>query len=147
MKNFLLCLLLVLFSCPAFAGTLERPSYIEGEVLVLMNAPVFSDYDDMSAYSQAVSQQTEAFAKEFDLELMQIIGLETSITTGKITLLLYSEHKSTEELIRELSSNPNVISVQPNYIRQTNDPWGCNTGYGSILFLLAGLISLAINKK
>ena len=101
MKKLLLCfiLILLLLSCSALAGTPERPEYIEGEVLVTITAPAFDDYNDMSAYSQALVQQAEAFAKKYGLEYAGAIFPAIARSSGKNIFLLRSENKSTEELI------------------------------------------------
>jgi len=151
MKYLLLfcALFFLLFSCPVLANTPEHPEYKEKEVMVALCAPAFEDYDDMSTYSQALLQQAEAFAKKYELELVSGVLTETARLSGKSVINLRSEHKSTEELIRELSSDPDVIYVEPNYAiyldPDPEDP-GCNVGYGSILFLIAALISLAKKK-
>ena len=157
MKKVLLCLFLILFSFPAIAGTPELPEYVEGEVLISITAPAFDDYNDMSAYSLALMQQADAFAKKYGLEIIGNVRSAIARTSGVSIICLRSEYKSTEELIMELSSDPDVISVQPNGIVSSGPPVGpegpqtpkdsgCNIGYGSILFLIAALISL-VKKK
>ena len=136
MKKYLLCMLLIaLFSCPAFADTME---YVEGEVLVVMRAPM-SAYSSKetsvtSAFSEAVLSQAETFARNFGLEALSTFP-EIANITGKNIVHLRSDNKSTEELLQELSPVPSVESVYPNYIRTPyseripNDPsyseqWG-----------------------
>jgi len=165
MKNLLLCaLFILLFSYPASAIDLDN-DYVEGEVFVTIQAPPFSYYyyNNMSAYSQALMDQAEAFASRFGLQVKSIYP-EMAKNYGVSHILLRSEHKSTQELIMELSSDPDVIKVTPNHIQyfgpippgeeeKDNDKkdkkdggGGCNTGYGSVSFLLAVLMSPAINK-
>jgi len=135
MKKYLFCLfLVVLFSCPALAVTSE---YIEGEVLVVLDSPNASSYSGMGvfstyAYSQAVSYQAEAFANEFGLETLDTFPEIASISGNNI-IHLFSEYKSTDDLIKELSSVPGVKGISRNYVttvsRTPNDPdysklWG-----------------------
>jgi hypothetical protein len=148
MKNIIVCaLFIILFSCPA---TVEAsPAYAEGEVLVTITAPAFEDYNDMNAYSQAILQQAEAFAKKYELKVFGTYP-ETARSQGKSIIALRSDYKSTEEIMKELSSDPDVISMSPNYIEEipepNPEPIGCNSGYGIIL-LLAGFVLSAINRK
>ncbi|MCL1875979.1 MAG: putative Ig domain-containing protein [Synergistaceae bacterium] len=120
MKKLLFFLLLVvLFSCPAFANSSE---YVEGEVLVVIDAPesgysAFSVQDEVgvNAFSQSVLSEAQAFAEEFDLEALETYP-EIANISGKSIIHLRSEYMSTEELIQELSSVPYVESVSPNHI-------------------------------
>jgi len=98
MKNLLICsLLIVLFSCPAIADSLY-PNYVEGEVLVVTNMPATFAYSAMgtsgaSAYSQAISDQAEAFARSFGLKALNTYP-EIAVISGKSIIHLRSE-KST----------------------------------------------------
>jgi len=123
MKKFLFLLLfVVLFSCPATAGTSD---YVKGEVLVVLNAPNASAYSGMgafsaTAYSQAVLNQAEAFASEQGFEALNVFS-EIAGVSGKNIIRLRSEYMSTDELIQELSSVEGVLSVSPNYIIRLDD--------------------------
>jgi uncharacterized protein YjdB len=75
----------------------------------------------MTAYSQAVTLQAEDFAKKYGLEARRTYPAIAS-STGMSIIHLRSEYKSTEELIKELSSVPEVISVSPNYVTYINPP-------------------------
>ncbi|MCL1875688.1 MAG: hypothetical protein FWF87_05465 [Synergistaceae bacterium] len=142
-------LLIVLFSCPVFAGAPENPEYAENQVIVSIAAPAFDDYEDMAAYKQALFEQSDAFAKKYGLEVGGEPLSEIAKSTGKNIFLLISENKSTEELMELLSSDPNVIDVEPNYALHLDpdpEPIGCNAGYGSILLLLYSL-ALSTSKR
>ena len=152
MKNVLLCtFLIILFSCPAMAGTIgDVPDYYEeGLVLVVLNAPKYEESVGMDAYTQLLLEQAEAFAKKYGLVVLSTNPGIAKLTGGSI-IALRSEDKSTEELIKELSSDPDVISVSPNHIYypdpDKSSSGGCNACYDSI-FLIAGVVSLAINRK
>ena len=153
MKNVLFCTLLTLFfSCPVFAGTIkDNPIYVEGEVMVILRAPAYEKNISMDAYSQLLLDQAETFAKKYGLELFAHYHVIARYT-GKFMFALRSKNKSTDELIKELSPDPDVISVSPIYIYQEPTPvpksgGGCNTIYGVSLLLLSGLMPLAINGK
>ena len=153
MKNVLICtFLIILFSCPAIAGTIgDVPEYVEGSVFVTLYAPKYEESVGMDVYSQLILEQAEAFAKKYGL-VLDFTTPEKAKLSGNSIIGLSSEDKSTEELIKELTPDPDVISITPNYIR-TPDPkpdksssGGCNACYDSI-FLLASVILLALNRK
>ena len=116
-KYILFALLIILSSCPAFAA----PIYVEKQVLVMIEAPQYSNYPTMEAYTKALWDQAEDFASEFDLKVTGVLP-EIAKSSGKSILLLISENKSTEELIKELSPHPQVICVEPNYIDIIPEP-------------------------
>ena len=125
MKKFLLCLLLVvLFSGTTLADTF-RSEYAEGEVLVLIKAPTSLNYYSVmgifstDVYSRSVSDQAERFARSRELEALSTYPA-LARNSGESIILLRSRHKSTEELVRELSSAPDVISVQRNHRTTTS---------------------------
>ena len=119
--------MVILFLCPIIADAAYREyneEYVEGDVLIVMEAPKASDYKIMGVfnenlYSWALSNQTEGFARSRGLEARNTYP-EIARFSGKNIIKLRSEHKSTAQLMRELSSDPNVESVQPNYIRRAN---------------------------
>ena len=116
--------------------------------MALIEAPAFCG--DMEAYSLTIWRQAEAFASEFGLELLNTYP-ELARRGGKSTIHLGSEYRSTQEMLKELSSDPRVISVQANYLFGIEPPpkssGGCNAGFGSIPLLLVGIVLLAINRK
>ena len=128
MKKFLFCLfLVVLFSCPASADVMLYPEYVEGDVLVMIYAPAFDDYGDMSAYSQAVLQQAEVFASKFGLEVRSTFP-SIAKSSGKNIISLRSENKTTEEMLLQLLSAPDVLSADPNYIMSIPEAPPINAG-------------------
>ena len=174
MRAFLLCLILnTLFLCPALADTANiLPEYVEGDVLVLIAAPTYEEGISRDVYAQLVLEQAEAFASKYGLRVIRTYP-EIAKISGESILFLRSDHKSTDDLIKELSSDPNVIGVQPNYIEPAPDyplpiippdpndqtsqdtdnsipsqqGGGCNAGYGSILSMLVGFTLLAIHRR
>ena len=134
-KSLFILLFIILFACPGLAET-SRPEYVEGEVLVVLNAPMSSfstqGVSGANAFSQSLLDQAEAFADEYGLEALSTYS-EIASVLGKNIIHLRSEHQSTDELIQELSSAPEVESVSPNHITKLtatpNDPsypnqWG-----------------------
>jgi subtilisin family serine protease len=127
MKKFFICLLLIVsFSYPALANVAyiskySEPKFVEGEVLVVLeDAPVASDYSIMgvfnrNAYSQAVSNQAEAFTRARGLEARNTYP-DIARVSGKNIIHIRSINKSTEQLIKELSTALDVENVQPNHI-------------------------------
>ena len=99
--------------------------YVEGEAIVVIEAPSPSAYSVMGAfsennYSQALVSQAEAFADKFDLEVLNTFS-EIAVVTGKSIIHLRSDYKSADELIQELSAAPEVESASPNYITKLNN--------------------------
>ena len=133
MKKFSLhfsLMLIVLFSCHALAETINS-NYVEGEVLVVINAPSETDYLIMGAfnadaYSSAIINQANGFTRTLGLMAINTFP-EIARDSGKSIIHIRSENKSTSQLIRELSSIHGVISVSPNLkyeLTQTpNDPY------------------------
>ena len=127
MQKFLLSLLLTFsFLCTVAADDVQRVAYVaeyaEREVIVMINAP--SDYSVMETfstneYSRVISNQAETFGRSRGLEVRNTYPKLTR-NSGISIIHLRSDNKSTDELIRELSSDPNVVSVQRNY-RMTPD--------------------------
>jgi hypothetical protein len=137
-KLFLSILLAVLFSSNAMAdvsSTFKYGDYVDGEVLVLIDSPASSDFTVMgkfnrNVYSQVVKSQAEAFTRSFGFESCSTFP-DIASYTGKSIIHIRSENKSTIELIREISSDPNVI-VEPCYVYKKSitpiDPYYVN-GY------------------
>ena len=146
-------LLVILFSNTASAGASkypDPPEYVEGEVIAAINAPAFDDYNDMDAYTEAIQLQAEALAGKYGIQVQGILPYMAK-ETGKNIIHLRSETKRTNELMKELSSDPNVISVEPNYIMKYINPAeednsGCNACMGSISLVFVGFILLAIKR-
>ena len=136
-----------------------EPVYVEGEVVVLLKAPVYEESISIDEYSQLLLDQAETFAKKYGLKFFGVPLTAIAIVSGKNIINIYSENKSTEQLIKELSSDPDLISVEPIYMEgdrkepvtetktEPKSRGGCNAGNASILFFLIGLDLLAINKK
>gem|GEM_PF-702976 len=111
--------------------SMALPEYVEGEVLVVIEAPAMSTYSGMgtfssNTYSQTLALQAEAFASEHGLLSLNTFPEIASISSKSI-IHLRSENKHAEELVHELSSAPGVVSVSPNYITKLS--WIPNDQY------------------
>jgi subtilisin family serine protease/uncharacterized membrane protein len=116
-------LLTVLFSFPVAADAINS-QYKEGEALVVIKALAASDCSAMgafsaNAYSEAILNHADSFARSFGLEALNTYP-EIAVISGKSIIHIRSEHKSTLELISELSTAPQVVNVSPNYIRKVS---------------------------
>jgi subtilisin family serine protease len=112
---------LLVFVLVAFSFMTEKtalasnmPEYVEGEVIVLLeNATGMSmakATGNGSAHAFAVATATGAGAT------LEKVYESLSAQSGHIYMLVKSDVLTTEELIKKLKENPNVISVSPNYI-------------------------------
>ena len=130
--KFTLCLLsVVLLLCFVLIGVIliksnekkaiNSENYVEGEVLVTIEALPFSDYPTENAYLQALENQARIFADKHNLEVSGGPFPEIAKISGKSIIHLRSRYKTTQELIQMLSSDPAVLTVSPNYTVQLND--------------------------
>ena len=122
------CVSLLVTAAGMGAGfaALPAPDYVEGEVLVQFRAAETRQSAQLTASSHGL-----AMARRFDW---------LSAHHGRVMCLLRSPMRTTAALIAELSQDPAVALVEPNYLRWTtdlrtpNDPlfgqlWGMqNTG-------------------
>jgi subtilisin family serine protease len=117
--------LVILFLYPAIASASEyryvTQDYAEGDVIVTINAPLSSDYFIMNIlnknlYSQALSSQADVFARKYGFSASNATLSEIARISGKNIIHIRSENKSTEQMIRELSSAHEVENISPNYI-------------------------------
>ena len=78
-KLFLSLLLVILYSCSAMAGASKHTEptnvmkYVEGEVLVLLEAPAAQKYSimgkvDKPSYSRTITSEADIFAKKLKAE-------------------------------------------------------------------------------
>ena len=104
---FSLLLFLFLFSSGT-AGALPKISgeYVPGEVLVLFRTSTQEAYA-LSAFSSVQPSSTRLFST-------------LSKATGQQIGFVKSDTKSTEQLIAELSADPRVQLVEPNYLRHAS---------------------------
>lgn len=128
-KLVFLCLSAILFlscaSCGLASEKEERARWVPGEVIV--------------TYRGSGAQNTlQQRASSADGGIAHIFGALSS-ASGNTVAVLRIPGKSTEELLKEFSADPNMISISPNYVirlllRTPNDPrfseqWGLyNTG-------------------
>ncbi|MDR1977805.1 MAG: Ig-like domain-containing protein, partial [Synergistaceae bacterium] len=125
------------FAAPASAIPLKTPRYsryVEGEALVLLRS-------NTPRGTLSVRSVESGVSRSYANNVAASVGARAETTygalsaqSGKIFALVKSETKTTEELIRDLEKNPDVISAAPNYIvrameTRPNDPsytalWG-----------------------
>ena len=150
----ILLLLTILFSSTALADVVSRseydePKYVEGEVIVEIEAPLSSDYPTDDAYAKALFDQAEAFASKYGFGFVTTYP-DAARITGKNAILLRSAYKSANEMIQELSSDPDVMRVEKNYIGKWTSPAdenrGCNVGGSTMLLLLVSFLSTVLNR-
>lgn len=133
--------LVVLLGLASVAGASEHQGgnndYPEGEVLVLLKAPVTAESVSAAAFRQALSASAAKVAASAGAQAVSSTPAIAEVT-GKDIVLLRSGEKTTEELLQALEGNPAVLAASPNYrvyaTRTPNDPyytnnslWGLNT--------------------
>lgn len=134
--------LVVLLGLASVAGASEHQGgnndYPEGEVLVLLKAPVTAESVSAAAFRQALSASAAKVAASAGAQAVSSTPAIAEVT-GKDIVLLRSREKTTEELLQALEGNPAVLAASPNYrVYATrtppNDPyytnnslWGLNT--------------------
>lgn len=101
-KIFALMLVLSFMSCPSWSN-----EYREGEVLAVFRVP---EGVNVSAASESVYDSVSVIGASVSESYETLSEIE-----GKVIVLVRSDTMTTEELISSLKSNPNVISVSPNY--------------------------------
>jgi subtilisin family serine protease len=118
---------LVLVMTVSAIGAKAKTQYVEGEVLV-----TFKPTAALASAQQALGVHSLQLTKHFPL---------VSMHRGSHCGLVRDHNRSTAQLIKELSADPAIASVEPNYLRWTsgapNDPlfnqmWGLNNTGASI---------------
>jgi len=132
--------LVVLLGLASVAGASEHQGgnndYPEGEVLVLLKAPVTAESVSAAAFRQALSVSAAGVAASAGAQAVSSTPTIAEVT-GKDIVLLRSGEKTTAELLQALEGNPAVLAASPNYrvyaTRTPNDPgftnnslWGLN---------------------
>lgn len=143
--SFLIVLIcsLLLFSGTAFADTAlqeiysydgapVRGDYVEGEALVLLEAPAAAVFARGLALETALQSSGQAAARSVGARAVRTYGAVAS-AAGKNIVHMKAEGKTTEQLLAALSGMPGVIGASPNHrvriVRTPNDPsynnlWG-----------------------
>ncbi|MEA4953862.1 MAG: S8 family serine peptidase [Aminivibrio sp.] len=132
--------LVVLLGLASVAGASEHQGgnndYPEGEVLVLLKAPVTAESVSAAAFRQALSVSAAGVAASAGAQAVSSTPAIAEVT-GKDIVLMRSGEKTTEELLQALEGNPAVLAASPNYrvyaTWRPNDPyytdnslWGLN---------------------
>jgi hypothetical protein len=125
--------LVVLLALASVAGASEHQGgnndYPEGEVLVLLKAPVTAESVSAAAFRQALSASAAKVAASAGAQAVSSTPAIAEVT-GKDIVLLRSGEKTTEELLQALEGNPAVLAASPNYrvyaTRTPHDPYYTN---------------------
>lgn len=125
--SFLIVLIcgLFLFSGAAFADTTlpeiysydgapVRGDYVEGEALVLLEAPASAVFARGLALETALQSSGQAAARSVGARAVRIYAAVAS-AAGKNIVHMKAEGKTTEQLLAALSGMPGVIGASPNY--------------------------------
>ncbi|MGI6253600.1 MAG: S8 family serine peptidase [Aminivibrio sp.] len=125
--SFLIVLIcsLLLFSGTAFADTVlpevysydgapVSGDYLEGEALVLLEAPAAAVFARGLALETALQSSGQAAARSVGARAVRTYGAVAS-AAGKNIVHMKAEGKTTEELLGALSGMPGVIGASPNY--------------------------------
>ena len=127
-KSLFIALALLIWGNVAFAGSTPVGEYVEGEVLVVIE-DTGASLSSSSVFAGGLDSAASALASSVGA---QSVGNFSAISahTGKNIAHFRAEGKTTAELIDELSSQPGVIGVAPNYIFHSslvpNDPYYAN---------------------
>ena len=110
-RRLMLCLLVVVMACPAFAA-----EYVPGDVLVVLKPSNPAAGVSASSLSGIGSEavRTASFAASSGAYVKRVYPA-ISEAGGNVYALLHSA-KSPEEFAQELLENPEVIAASPNYI-------------------------------
>ena len=103
-------LLLSLFCCSAAYAA----DYVQGEALVTFRAPSGLEVTEDSVINGEAREFIDGIAQSVGAEIAASYGTLSEASGDKILALLRSTTKTTEELIRDLKENPNVLSASPN---------------------------------
>jgi len=110
--------LVVLLGLASVAGASEHQGgnndYPEGEVLVLLKAPVTAESVSAAAFRQALSVSAAGVAASAGAQAVSSTPAIAEVT-GKDIVLMRSGEKTTEELLQALEGNPAVLAASPNY--------------------------------
>lgn len=116
----------------SFNGDPILGEYVEGDVLVLLEAPSKTGAADSATFEAALSTSAHAVASSIGARVVQTYGA-IAAASGKSIVYMKSDEKSTQELLASLDGVPGIIGASPNHISRTmlvpNDPsygelWG-----------------------
>lgn len=107
----------------------KEARYKEGEALVLYygNDKQLKNSRSIDLMESIIIDQIWNFELKVETNELSIKGLDSS-DCNEIIMKVSSDTLSTEEIINQLQSNPNVITVEPNYVCKATD-LGINDQY------------------
>ena len=105
---------------------LQQRAYVPGEVLVVAEAGARLDGGQSEQLAQTDDEAVDltadaALAQPDTAQAVSAERAQASDATGYEVTVVRSETKTTAQLIEELYANPQVISVEPNYISSAPD--------------------------
>lgn len=111
-----LAVVLLLGAGDLYAGTgMIRGEHVDGEVLVLLEIPPDAASASGSACEAALLSSAQSLAESIGARAMRVYPA-IAAATGRNTVLMKSEEKSTHELLAALDGRPGVLGACPNYI-------------------------------
>ena len=121
------CWLSVLLACllSATAWGSERSEYVEGQALVVLKGGV-SHVTAADVSHGGARSQLNRVAASARARVLSTYPALSEASGREVFALVASDHKTTEELVRELEKNPNVLAASPNYrvypLKSPDDP-------------------------
>ena len=121
------CWLSVLLACllSATAWGSERSEYVEGQALVVLKGRV-SHVTAADVSHGGARSQLNRVAASARARVLSTYPALSEASGREVFALVASDHKTTEELVRELEKNPNVLAASPNYrvypLKSPDDP-------------------------
>ena len=103
----------ICFIVPAFSSWAAENK--RGEVLAVLKTPAGMTLTEESLKSGRVRKYIDLTAESADAKVMSIFdSLTLTNKDGYIFVFIVSDSKSSEQLAKDLKSDPNVLSASPN---------------------------------
>ncbi|MDI9369303.1 MAG: S8 family serine peptidase [Synergistaceae bacterium] len=105
--------------------------HVDGEVMVLLEAPAAAVYATGAALEAALISSGQSVAESIGATAVQTYSA-IAADNGRNIVYMKSEGKSTEELLTALSGKPGVVGAAPNYIMRALDTTPNDPRYGEL---------------
>ena len=121
------CWLSILLACllSTAAWGSEHSEYVEGQALVVLRGGV-SRVTAASVSHGGARNRLNHMAASAQAQVLSTYPALSEASGREVFALVASDRKTTEELVRELEKNPNVLAVSPNYrvypLKSPDDP-------------------------
>ncbi len=123
--------LFVLFDGSGFAGATPRTEYIEGEALVVLEAPGSIAALSGAALEVRLSAAADSVALSAGARAVRTYGA-LAAGSGRYIVHMRTEGKTTEELLDALKKVPGVLGAAPNYIFRASVTTPNDSRYGEL---------------